>query len=85
MPFGRHKGTPIPDLPRYYLSWLSRQHFVNGELLRHVKAAINGEKPPTEAETIDEIMARTVSSLEAKAGDTSNNNKENNSITGDEI
>lgn len=23
MPFGKHKGTPVKDLPAHYLSWLS--------------------------------------------------------------
>ncbi|MBI3154148.1 MAG: DUF3820 family protein [Burkholderiales bacterium] len=34
MPFGKHEGTPIADLPGYYLSWFARKGFPRGELGR---------------------------------------------------
>lgn len=32
MPFGKHKGTPITDLPKTYLKWLWNQEWVTGAL-----------------------------------------------------
>ncbi len=32
MPYGKHKGTPIADLPGNYLAWFAREGFPRGEL-----------------------------------------------------
>ena len=34
MPFGKHKGTIIADLPGNYLNWLAREGFPEGEIGR---------------------------------------------------
>jgi hypothetical protein len=34
MPYGKHKGTPIADLPGNYLNWFAREGFPPGELGR---------------------------------------------------
>ncbi len=34
MPFGKHKGCPIADLPGNYLNWFAREGFPKGELGR---------------------------------------------------
>ena len=34
MPFGKHKGTPIADLPGNYLNWFAREGFPAGEIGR---------------------------------------------------
>lgn len=34
MPFGKHKGTPIADLPGNYLNWFAREGFPPGEIGR---------------------------------------------------
>ncbi|HEX7865017.1 MAG TPA: DUF3820 family protein [Variovorax sp.] len=34
MPFGKHKGTLIADLPGNYLNWLAREGFPSGEIGR---------------------------------------------------
>lgn len=34
MPFGKHKGTLIADLPGNYLSWFAREGFPSGEIGR---------------------------------------------------
>ena len=43
MPFGKHKGTLIADLPGNYLNWFARVGFPPGEIgrLRHVDAAFS--------------------------------------------
>ena len=32
MPFGKHKGTLIADLPGHYLNWFAREGFPKGEV-----------------------------------------------------
>ena len=34
MPFGKHQGTRLADLPGNYLNWFAREGFPNGELGR---------------------------------------------------
>jgi uncharacterized protein (DUF3820 family) len=34
MPFGKHKGCLIPDLPSNYLQWFAREGFPRGEIGR---------------------------------------------------
>ena len=34
MPFGKHKGTLIADLPGNYLTWFAREGFPGGEIGR---------------------------------------------------
>ncbi len=34
MPFGKHKGTLIADLPGNYLNWFAREGFPQGEIGR---------------------------------------------------
>ena len=34
MPFGKHKGTLIADLPGNYLAWFAREGFPRGDLGR---------------------------------------------------
>lgn len=34
MPFGKHKGVMIADLPSNYLAWFAREGFPKGELGR---------------------------------------------------
>lgn len=32
MPYGKYKGTPICDLPAYYLEWMSSKGFPSGKM-----------------------------------------------------
>jgi len=34
MPFGKHKGTVMADLPGNYLTWFAREGFPKGEIGR---------------------------------------------------
>lgn len=34
MPYGKHQGTPIADLPGNYLMWFAREGFPPGQLGR---------------------------------------------------
>jgi len=49
MPFGKHKGTLIADLPGNYLNWFAREGFPPGEIGRLLRLMQeidhNGLKP----------------------------------------
>lgn len=45
MPFGKHRGVPIDEVPRSYLTWLQGQK-LSKELASHVNARLAGERPP---------------------------------------
>lgn len=34
MPFGKHQGLPLADLPSNYLAWFAREGFPKGEIGR---------------------------------------------------
>ncbi|HEY8876533.1 MAG TPA: DUF3820 family protein [Roseateles sp.] len=34
MPFGKHQGVPIADLPSNYLAWFAREGFPQGQIGR---------------------------------------------------
>jgi uncharacterized protein (DUF3820 family) len=34
MPFGKHKGVLLADLPGHYLNWFAREGFPSGEIGR---------------------------------------------------
>ena len=34
MPFGKHQGVPIADLPGHYLNWFAREGFPKGDIGR---------------------------------------------------
>ena len=34
MPFGKHQGVPIADLPSHYLAWFAREGFPKGQIGR---------------------------------------------------
>jgi hypothetical protein len=64
MPFGKHKGSPLRDLPDKYVMWLLEQDYVQGQL----RAALNhlccnppnrtpgGSKVPTPKVDADEML-----------------------------
>ena len=45
MPFGRHKGKPIQDLPKGYLGWLRRKVPMGEELRNEVIFVLDGTRP----------------------------------------
>jgi len=64
LPSGKFKGMPISQVPRWYLKWLAEWEHTWPWLRTIVKRELSGIPQATEAETIDEAMARTVRSLE---------------------
>jgi hypothetical protein len=56
MPFGKHKGTPLNEVPRRYLLWLKRQEWLNEPLRSEVYRVLNGIPEPTENERVDRAV-----------------------------
>ncbi len=56
MPFGKHIGKELTELPRAYLVWLTRNVKLFGELQEEVEAILNGENEPKE--TYEEILEK---------------------------
>ena len=47
MPFGKHKGTPVKDVPGDYLAWLSENVPLRGDLAEAVKEVLSRKANPT--------------------------------------
>ena len=43
MPFGKHAGEELTEVPRQYLRWLRSQPWLGGWLVKEVGAVLNGE------------------------------------------
>jgi uncharacterized protein (DUF3820 family) len=43
MPFGKHAGEELPEVPRQYLRWLRTQPWLGGWLVKEIDAVLNGE------------------------------------------
>lgn len=44
MPFGKHKGTLIADLPGNYLNWYAREGFPQGEIGRQLACRLREQE-----------------------------------------
>lgn len=64
MPFGKHKGKPLSEIPRGYLQWLSRWEHTWPWLRKAAENELNGVPEPSEAQIIDDVIARTIRSLD---------------------
>ena len=68
MPFGKHKGTPLIDLPDAYVDWLLQQDWVNDNLrssiaFRNHLADMHSEHP---AEPIQTYSASPKPSIKSR-------------------
>ena len=63
MPFGKHQGCPIADLPANYLHWFAREGFPPGEIGRLLRTMYSDRSeepvPPAIQGLIEELQART--------------------------
>ena len=72
MPFGKHRGTAVADLPADYLEWLATCEIRNTDLRAAVDAEIRTRKTQTtavpvgpDAATVERLIAAGVSALSA--------------------
>jgi uncharacterized protein (DUF3820 family) len=63
MPFGKHKGKPISQIPTGYLCWAAKQDSLPSEIVQAVKETLDTRhqnkadqevEPPAPAETVNE-------------------------------
>jgi hypothetical protein len=57
MPFGKHKGVELTEVPRPYLQWLRRQEWLRGWLAQAIDDLLTGDEAPPE-ETFEEALKR---------------------------
>jgi uncharacterized protein (DUF3820 family) len=46
MPFGKHQGKDLTEIPKGYLRWLRRQDWVGGWLVHAVDQVLDGKQEP---------------------------------------
>ena len=56
MPFGKHAGVELTEVPRQYLQWLKGQQWVGGWLLQEVDDVLNGEAVAESEKTFEELL-----------------------------
>lgn len=64
MPFGKHKGKPVADVPKRYLTWLIRNVDLQPPLLHHVGNRLYGTPIPETTATTDNDIDVIVGSWE---------------------
>jgi uncharacterized protein (DUF3820 family) len=56
MPFGKHAGVELPDVPKPYLRWLRTQQWIGGWLIKEIDAVLNGEVVTSSDESFEEAL-----------------------------
>lgn len=62
MPFGKHHGVPLDEVPKGYLRWLKENVPLRTSLARAVEAVLAGHPAPEEEEDDDTKANRIVRS-----------------------
>jgi uncharacterized protein (DUF3820 family) len=63
MPFGKHKGKELTEIPKGYLRWLRRQDWVGDWLVNGVDQVLDGKQPSR-----DELVHQIVKPWEGDHG-----------------
>lgn len=58
MPFGKHQGKELTEIPKGYLHWLRSQDWVGGWLVNAVNQVLDGKEAPEPAR--DELVHQIV-------------------------
>jgi len=58
MPFGKHMGEELDDIPKPYLQWLRRQEWLGGWLLREIVAVLSSDAATNSDETFEEALKK---------------------------
>jgi hypothetical protein len=56
MPFGKHVGEELTEIPRQYLRWLRTQPWLGGWLVKEIDAVLNGEAVGSPNESSEEAL-----------------------------
>jgi predicted Rdx family selenoprotein len=59
MPFGRHAGVELADVPRPYLRWLRRQPWLGAWLVREIDDELNDKAAASDdGESFEEALEK---------------------------
>lgn len=58
MPFGKHAGVELTDVPRQYLRWLRNQPWLGAWLAREIDDVLNGKVEPSSDESFEEVLEK---------------------------
>ena len=58
MPFGKHVGLELTEIPRQYLRWLRTQPWLGAWLVKEIDAVLNGEIVASADESFEEILRK---------------------------
>lgn len=56
MPFGKHAGVELTEVPRQYLQWLRRQPNLRGPLVKEIDDVLNGSVVAESDESFEEAL-----------------------------
>ena len=58
MPFGKHAGVELTEVPRPYLRWLRGRPWLGGWLVKEIDAVLNGETVASSNESFEEALSK---------------------------
>jgi uncharacterized protein (DUF3820 family) len=53
MPFGKHAGVELTEVPRQYLRWLRRQEWLGGWLAKEIDSVLSGDRDKSFEELLE--------------------------------
>lgn len=56
MPFGKHAGVELAEVPRQYLRWLRGQQWVGGWLVKEINDILDGKVVAPTEESFEEAL-----------------------------
>jgi hypothetical protein len=58
MPFGKHAGVELPDVPRPYLRWLRRQPWLGTWLAKEIDDELSEEAAASDEGSFEEALEK---------------------------
>jgi uncharacterized protein (DUF3820 family) len=56
MPFGKHAGEELSEVPKQYLHWLRSQPWMKGGLVKEIDEVLNVEAEASTDESFEEVL-----------------------------
>lgn len=69
MPFGKHAGVELTEVPRQYLRWLRRQPTLGAWLAKEIDDVLNGNVVAESDESFEEVLKKWNDESLAHQGD----------------
>ncbi len=58
MPFGKHAGIDLAQIPRQYLRWVRGQKWVGGWLVKEIDGVLNGNVVASSDTSFEEVLKK---------------------------